>query len=281
MAGVYSISDQAFARIRELFHRSSGIDLPENKRQLIAGRLHNRLQALGLPSYDAYFELVSRPDQAAERQCLIDLLTTNETYFFREPAHFRYLAEHILPSLQRRPVRVWCAAASTGEEPYSLAMLLQDTLGNGGWSLLASDLSTRVLQRTAQGVYALQRMEHMPPEYLRRFCLRGTGEHEGQMLIRRELRERVQVCQHNLLDSAAELGQFDVIFLRNVLIYFDAKVKQRVVNHLLRQLRPGGWLVIGHSETLYGTQNDLQLVRPSIYRMPMPATGGQARQGVA
>src|SRR5690606_20149021 len=104
--------------------------------------------------------------------------------------------------------------------PYSLAMLLQDTLGNGGWSLLASDLSTRVLQRTVQGVYALQRMEHMPPEYLRRFCLRGTGEHEGQMLIRRELRERVQVCQHNLLDSAAELGQFDVIFLRNVLIYF-------------------------------------------------------------
>ncbi len=114
---------------------------------------------------------------------MVDLLTTNETYFFREPEHFRYLAAQILPTLRQRPVRVWCAAASTGEEPYSLAMLLQDKLGDGGWSLLASDLSTRVLGRASQGLYPLQRLELLPQEYLKRFCLRGTGDYEASCLF--------------------------------------------------------------------------------------------------
>ncbi|SCY51531.1 CheR family methyltransferase [Pseudomonas flexibilis] len=268
MSGVYGLSTSAFRHIREAFHRGSGIDLPESKRQLVAGRLYCRLKALGLPDFDAYVALLQQPEQALERQCMVDLLTTNETYFFREPEHFRYLAAQILPTLRQRPVRVWCAAASTGEEPYSLAMLLQDKLGDGGWSLLASDLSTRVLGRASQGLYPLQRLELLPQEYLKRFCLRGTGDYEGQLLIRRELREKVRFCQHNLLDSAADLGQFDIIFLRNVLIYFNGATRHQVIQQVLRQLRPGGWLIIGHSESLQGVQSPVQLVRPSVYRLP-------------
>lgn len=272
MSGVYGLSDQAFQRIRELFQRSSGIDLPPSKRHLVAGRLHVRLKALGLPDFDAYYALVCQPEQSAERQNLIDRLTTNETYFFREPAHFRYLAEQILPTLRQRPVRVWCAASSSGEEAYSLAMLLQDQLGDGGWSLLASDLSTQMLARASQGLYPLQRIELLPPLFLKRFCLRGTGDYQGQLLIRRELRERVRFCQHNLLDSAADLGHFDIIFLRNVLIYFNNATKRRVIEQVSRQLRPGGWLVISHSESLQGVQGELHLVRPSIYRRPAAQT---------
>lgn len=276
--GVYGLGPDAFQRIREAFRRASGIDLPENKRQLVAGRLFSHLKELGLADYDTYITLLLRPERSAERQRMVDLLTTNETYFFREPEHFRYLAEQLLPMLARRPIRAWCAAASSGEEPYSLAMVLQDRLGDGGWSLLASDLSTRVLERASQGLYPLQRLDLLPPEYLKRFCLRGTGEYHGHLLIRRELRERVRFCQHNLLDSAADLGMFDVIFLRNVLIYFNGATRSQVIERVLRQLRPGGWLIVGHSESLQGVNSALQLVRPSVYRLPM----AQARlSGVA
>lgn len=277
MAGGYRLSSAAFQCLREAFRQASGIDLPESKRQLVAGRLHNRLVALGLPDYDGYAALIRQPEQAAERQRMVDLLTTNETYFFREPEHFRFLAGQILPALAQRPIRVWCAAASSGEEPYSLAMLLQDKLGDSGWSLLASDLSTRMLERAACGLYPLQRLDLLPDEYLKRFCLRGIGEYEGHLLVRRELRERVRFCHHNLLDSAADLGLFDVIFLRNVLIYFNGATRQRVIQQVARQLRPGGWLVVGHSESLQGVTGGLQLVRPSIYRRPahsLPAVAG-------
>lgn len=263
-----ALSDQAFRQIRELFHRESGIDLPENKRHLVAGRLRSRVVALKLASYDAYFELIGKPDQAKERQCLIDRLTTNETFFFREPKHFELLAQRILPTLPQRPVRLWCAAASTGEEPYSLAMLLSDQLGARGWELVASDLSTQALAAAAQGLYPMQRIELLPQDYLKRFCQRGTGEYQGQLLIRRELREKVQLRQHNLMHSAAALGMFDVIFLRNVLIYFNAKSKQQAIDRLVKQLRPGGWLVISHSESLYGTHSDLEMISPSVYRRP-------------
>lgn len=262
------LSDQAFRQIRAFFHRESGIDLPENKRHLVAGRLRSRVATLKLDSYDAYFELIGQPDQAKERQCLIDRLTTNETFFFREPKHFELLAQSILPSLTQRPLRLWCAAASTGEEPYSLAMLLSDQLGPKGWELVASDLSTQALAAAAQGLYPMQRIELLPADYLKRFCQRGTGEYQGQLLIRRELREKVQLLQHNLMDSAAALGMFDVIFLRNVLIYFNPKSKQQAIDRLVSQLRPGGWLIVSHSESLYGTRSDLQMITPSVYRRP-------------
>jgi chemotaxis protein methyltransferase CheR len=279
MAQDIQLSDLAYKRIRQFFFRHSGIDLPESKRHLVAGRLRSRVLSLGLGCYEAYFKLVSQPEQAQERQLMIDVLTTNETYFFREPQHFKLLAEQILPSLAGRKPRVWCAAASSGEEPYSLAMLLSDKLGLDGWELVASDLSTRTLARAKIGVYPMQRLELFPERYLKAYCRRGVGEYEGQMMIRPELRERVQLCQHNLLEPAGRLGQFDVIFLRNVLIYFNLETKGRVLKQLLQQLKPGGWLVIGHAESLHGLNTPLQPVRPSVFRLPSTgrvATGSHA-----
>lgn len=262
------LSDLAFRRIRQFFFRHSGIDLPESKRHLVAGRLRGRLASLGLDCYEAYFALIGQADQAAERQFLIDALTTNETYFFREPQHFQLLAREILPSLAGRRPRLWCAAASSGEEPYSLAMVLSDQLGLDNWELLASDLSSRTLQRAASGLYPMQRLEQFPDAYLKRFCLKGHGEYAGQLLIRRELRERVQLRQHNLMDSARDLGKFDVIFLRNVMIYFNLEVKRRVMAQLLPQLNPGGWLILGHAESLFGVDTPLIPISPSVFRLP-------------
>ena len=263
----FHLSDQAYRKIRRFFFEQSGIDLPENKRHLVEGRLRNRLLTLGFECYGAYFEHVMRPDQSHERQLLIDILTTNETYFFREPQHFKLLSEQILPSLPAAP-RIWCAAASSGEEPYSLAMLLADKALNKPWDLLATDLSRRILARAERGLYAMQRLELMPADYLKRFCLRGTGDYEGYFLVRPEIRERVSFRQHNLLDSPALLGRFDVIFLRNVLIYFSQATKQKVLDLVLGQLKPGGWLIVGHAESLHGLNLNLEQIRPSVFRSP-------------
>ncbi|KRW61163.1 CheR family methyltransferase [Pseudomonas sp. TTU2014-080ASC] len=268
MLATIRLSDIAYRKIRQFFYRHSGIDLPETKRHLVEGRLRNRVLSLGLSCYEDYFKFVMADEQAQERQLLVDMLTTNETYFFREPQHFKLLAEQIIPSLPAAP-RIWCAAASSGEEPYSIAMLLADKLGlTGDWQIIASDLSQRTLQRASQGLYPMQRLELFPPRYLKDFCKRGAGAYEGQMLIRREIREHVELRQHNLLDPAAGLGRFDVIFLRNVLIYFNQETKQRVLDRLIPQLKPGGWLVIGHAESLHGISTPLRQVKPSVFRLP-------------
>lgn len=261
------LSKQAFAQIRHFFHRESGIHIQDHKQQLVIHRLQGHLQALGFSDFDQYSTYLTRHASAIERQQVIDLLTTNETYFFREPEHFKDLANTILPSLGNRPLRIWCAASSSGEEPYSLAMVLADQLGiNGNWELIASDLSSRVLERAKSGLYPMQRMDQMPAQYLRQYCRKGVGEYDGMLRVVPELRERVNFCAHNLLDSAAHLGQFDIIFVRNVLIYFEKAVKCSVLQNITSQLRPDGWLVTSHSESLLGCDTQLKPQKPSLYR---------------
>lgn len=262
------LSQKSFEAVTSMFHKVSGIQLTDAKRALVAGRLQKLAQARGLSSVDQYVEQLMRDNDTEEMVRLVDKLTTNETYFFREPQHFQLLAREILPSLAGRRPRLWCAAASSGEEPYSLAMVLSDQLGLDNWELLASDLSSRTLQRAASGLYPMQRLEQFPDAYLKRFCLKGHGEYAGQLLIRRELRERVQLRQHNLMDSARDLGKFDVIFLRNVMIYFNLEVKRRVMAQLLPQLNPGGWLILGHAESLFGVDTPLIPISPSVFRLP-------------
>jgi chemotaxis protein methyltransferase CheR len=260
------ISGRAFQQIQGFFHRESGIHLPEHKKVLVVSRLHKRLEKLGLENFDAYCDYLSASSNQEERRHVVDLLTTNETYFFREPEHFRVLADRILPSISRTPLRVWCAAASSGEEPYSLAMLLADKLGNTGWELVASDLSGRMLDIAKQGLYPLRRMDNMPAEYLKRFCRKGTGEFQGAFMVDPRLQQQVRFVQHNLLHSAEELGMFDIIFVRNVMIYFDNQVKKQVLDHLLDRLRPGGWLVTSHAESLIGIDVPLKQVVPSVHQ---------------
>jgi chemotaxis protein methyltransferase CheR len=260
------LSRAAFKRIQSFFQKHSGILIQEHKHQLIIARLRTHMLSLGFKDFDTYSRhLVDNASHEERTQC-VDLLTTNETYFFREPDHFAQLGNMVLPNIKHRPVRVWCAAASTGEEPYSLAMALNELLGPTGWELTASDLSARVLETAEQGLYRMQRIEFMPSDYLKKYCRRGVGPYEGMFMVDPELRKRVNFVQHNLLDQAADLGKFDIIFVRNVLIYFDAEVKNQVLHNLYAQMNPDAWLVTSHSESLIGLNTPLKSVRPSIYR---------------
>jgi len=263
------ITDQEFGKFRELIFQKAGISMSVAKKTLVAGRLAKRLNFHQQPSYMDYYNMVTRKGSEAELQVVIDLLTTNETHFFREPKHFDFMRDKVLAVRPKsRPFRVWSAASSTGEEPYSIAMQLADLLGDGPWEIVASDLSTQVLEKAKRGLFSMQRAEEIPKEYLTRFCLKGTGNSEGSFLISRELRSRVTFMQINLNESFPKLAEFDVIFLRNVMIYFDNNTKREVVHRMLPLLKSGGHLMIGHSESLNGVTDAYRMIVPSVYQVP-------------
>jgi len=260
-----ALSDREFASFQGLIRQVAGISLAPSKKALVAGRLAKRLKHHGLDSYADYYRLLDA--QRDERQVAVDLLTTNETYFFREPKHFEFLRDRVLPQHPaERALRVWSAACSSGEEPYSVAMLLAEHLGGRPWEIFASDISTRVLERARHGVYALDSVRGMTTELLHTHCLKGTGSQEGSFAVDPALRRRVSFAQINLNTTLPELGEFDVIFLRNVLIYFEPSTKREVVARLQAKLRRGGYLFVGHSESLNGLADGLQTVVPAVYR---------------
>jgi chemotaxis protein methyltransferase CheR len=264
-----ALTDGEFVRFQRFIHQSAGITLSGSKKALVAGRLAKRVAHHGLQSFSSYLDLLAGSDAAAEVQTAVDLLTTNETYFFREAKHFELLREMAVAARERRgALRVWSAACSSGEEVYSIAMVLDEVLGSGAWEVLGSDISSRVLQRARLGHYLVERTRHIPAHYLKRYCLRGTAEHEGTLLVERSLRQRVQFAQINLNEPLPRLGSFDMIFLRNVMIYFNADTKRQVVARLLAQLAPGGVFCIGHSETLNDISNAVEQIAPSVYRKP-------------
>ena len=262
------ISPFAFHKIRDYVYRTAGIVIGNDKTALVTGRLWRRLELYGHKTYEAYFAYVSSPEGAQERSTMLDLLTTNETYFFREPAHFEFLRDQIIPQQRNKPMRVWCAASSTGEEPHSIAMVLADVMGKTDWDILATDISGKVLEHARTGVYRAERIDHIPSDYLKNYCRRGIGEYEGMLAVVPSLRSRIRFEQHNLMHARKDDEQFDVIFLRNVLIYFDQPTKQKVIENLLQCLRPGGWLILGHCESITGLNLKLTTIRPSIYRKP-------------
>ena len=262
-----SLTDTDFQRIQAFIHRHAGINLSPAKKALVSGRLLKRLRHRGLIGFGDYFRLVESGNEPAETQLAIDLLTTNETYFFRERKHFDFLRDRVLPKLTRqRLCRIWSAACSSGEEPYSIAMLLDDRLGGQPWELLASDLSSRVLATARAGHYPMTRGEQIPRDLFSRYCLKGVGRQEGSFLVDRKLRALVKFFSANLNQPLPQIGGFDVIFLRNVMIYFDAATKLQVVRRLTPQLNEGGYLFIGHSESLHGLDVDLKQVQPAIYQ---------------
>jgi chemotaxis protein methyltransferase CheR len=264
-----ALSDQEFTRFQRFIHDAAGITLSGSKKALVSGRLAKRVAHHGLDSFGHYLDLLGRADAAVEVQTAVDLLTTNETYFFRENKHFELLRRLALAARdERRTLRVWSAACSSGEEVYSMAMVLDDVLGGSGWELMGSDISTRVLQRAARGHYPEDRTRQIPPQYLKRYCLRGMGEQEGTMLVEKSLRQRVRFMQLNLNTALPRIGNFDVIFLRNVMIYFNADTKRQVVARVLGQLVPGGHFCIGHSETLNDISNAVHQLVPSVYQKP-------------
>ena len=263
------LKENEFRQFQQLFYDMIGLQLPPTKKPLVAGRLAKRVNALGLSSYQQYYTHLLAPEGVNELEIAIDLITTHETYFFREPQHFNYLQQKILPQVAAQPnFRVWSAASSTGEEAYTLAMVLDQHRSPKGWSVLGTDVSLGVLETARKGMFIESRGDKIPPHYLKRYCLKGQDRYAGYFLVERALRERVEFQPNNLTTPCPELGQFDLILLRNVLIYFDPPTKQLVLKHLLDRLKPGGWLMVGHSESLQQVPVRLDLVAPSIYRLP-------------
>jgi chemotaxis protein methyltransferase CheR len=265
-----AISDGEFAKFRKLIHEIAGISLSDAKKVLLVGRLSRRLKHHRFRTFSEYYRYVTSGEDHDERQLMVDLLTTNETYFFREDKHFEFLRHTVLPAHPPgRPFDVWSAASSTGEEIYTTAMVLADHFGlEGQWSVLGSDISLSVLHTAESGHYPMEKSRGLPPEYLRKYCLKGVRSQDGTFLIDRRLRTHTHFSQINLNADLPELGSFDIIFLRNVMIYFDAPTKAKVVARLARKLRSGGHLVIGHAETLHGLNDELKPVQPTIYQKP-------------
>jgi chemotaxis protein methyltransferase CheR len=267
-AHAVELTDGEFARVRELALRLAGISIPASKKTLIVGRWARRLAHHSLTTFDDYLDLLGQSTGRGELQIALDLLTTNETSFFREPKHFDFLRAKVLPAAPRgEQFRVWSAACSSGEEPYSIAMLLAAELGLArNWDVLGTDISSRVLETARLGLYDLGHAEQISADYLRRFCLKGNGPQTGKFLIDKALRERVKFVRANLNEPLADFGKFDVILLRNVMIYFNTPTKQRVLNHLIPALKPGGYFIIGHCDTLAGVTHGLTTCSASVYR---------------
>ena len=263
-------SDNEFERIAKLMYDAVGLSYNDSKKSLIQSRLAPRIQKIGLSGFAQYIALLEDESQAAEFQMAVDLLTTNETYFFREPKHYDLLQQELPGFADKSGLAVWSAACSFGDEAYSTAMLLSDLQVAGrigpNWSILATDISHRVLLSAKEAVYPEERLRDVSPERLRRYCLRGEGPSQGQAMMQDKIRQRVQFGQLNLCKPFEGLGPFDVIFLRNVLIYFDAATKVDVVDRVLERLKPGGLFFLGTAEGRVPCKTPLKTVIPGAFR---------------
>lgn len=276
------ISEIEFRRFQELIYRESGIWLSQAKVPLLVGRLAKRLRFHHLQSFRDYYQLLT--EMPEERIQMLDAISTNETHFFREPKHFELLNADILPRWSRdaargrrmRNIRVWSAGCSTGQEPYSLAMTLLDHFpAASGWDIriIATDLSTRVLNIAEQAVWPIETAREIPDAYLKRFMLKGIGEQAGKLKAGSEIRALTRFSRLNLNDAKYPVdGPFDLIFCRNVLIYFDAHSRERIIRHLLKYLSRDGYLFVGHAEGLYAMGSEIRAVIPTVYT---PGAGAQ------
>lgn len=271
------ISDREFSLFQKLIYGVAGIHLAPHKKALLEARLSKHIRELGLHSFGAYYEHVVKEKRSDELVTMLDRVSTNETHFFREPRQFEFLENQIFAEWSRqvdtgqRPKRitVWSAGCSTGEEPYTLAMLLCERFPpQHGWRLeiLATDLSTRVLNLARAATWPIAKAQEIPEKYLKRFMLRGTGAQQGNMKAGQDITSLINFERLNLNDDSYPIaGQFDAIFCRNVLIYFDEHSRARVIDRLLDRLAPSGYLFVGHAESLSGVTERARHVMPTVY----------------
>ncbi len=257
-----------FEKISQLVHQMTGINLPPGKHELVRARLTKRLRALGLKSFDTYMEHLEHAPPEGELVIMIEAMTTNKTNFFREPQHFGYLCRRILPVLTTRKIRVWSAGCSSGEEPYTTAILLHETIADHSlWDIriLATDLSSRMIAHARKGIYDINHLRDVPPLLISKYftCVETKPVRRYQVI--EMLRHRVHFARLNLMDEWPMRGPFDVIFCRNVMIYFDKATQEQLVNRFWKFLKPGGYLFVGHSESLTGSPHKFRYVQPAIY----------------
>lgn len=267
-------TDADFKSVRDLVRKNTGISLSEAKRDMVYSRLVRRLRELNLQRFSDYLALVCGDGADDELIQFTNAITTNLTSFFREGHHFEYLAETVLPELMRqnadvRKIRIWCCAASTGEEPYSIAMVVKEVIPkNSGWDvkILATDLDTNVLATAEKGIYPVDRIKDIPAHRQRRFFLKGGGKQQGHVRIRPELQQIITYKKLNLMDQWPLSGPIDIIFCRNVVIYFTKDTQKVLLERFTKLVAPGAHLFMGHSESLNNVTDKFQLLGRTIYR---------------
>lgn len=263
------LQDNDFEKISRLVYDQCGIHLHDGKRELVKARLGKRLREGRFKSFADYYQFVTTDEGTEELVLMIDSISTNLTYFFREESHFIKL-KSVLPKLvdTTSRLRVWSAGCSSGEEPYSLAMCASEALGTHvhGLSIMATDISTKVLKNAATGIYPQDKVGRIPSDLLRRFFQYGTGQSSGYYKVRKEIRDIIEFRRFNLMHPFPADFRFQVIFCRNVMIYFDKKTQGGLINRFYQALETGGYLFVGHSESLTGLNHAFHYVEPSIYR---------------
>ncbi|MHA7971644.1 CheR family methyltransferase [Rhizobium sp. CAU 1783] len=268
------ISKRNFDQLARFIYDYSGIKMPPTKLTMLEGRLRRRLRATRISSFDDYCDyLFKHGGLEAEKVFLIDAVTTNKTDFFREPNHFTYLRDQALPKLAARDIRrirVWSSACSTGAEPYTIAMVLDDFVGENGsqdYAILATDLSTDVLQTACRGIYNADMVAPVPPDFRERYVMQAIDASRREVRIHPRLRSKVGFARMNLMDATYTVGDpMHIVFCRNVLIYFDKPTQQRVLSRLVDCLIPGGYLFIGHSETVSGFDLPIRQVANTVFQ---------------
>jgi len=263
------LSDAEFARFRDLLYREMGIHLSDEKKSLVAGRLMKRLRHYRLTNYADYLEMAYDARNGDELRVLLNLLTTNETHFFREADHFTFLSGRVLPACRDGGAfRAWSAACSTGEEAYSIAMVLDHALAGRSWEVLGSDANDDVVRKARRGVYPIESIRDIPEAFRKKYCMRGVRSQEGRLMIDQSLRSGMDFMTINLNRPLPPIGQFDVVFLRNVMIYFNNTTKREVLERIYPLIKQGGYLMIGHTESLVESEGKYVKEAPSVYRKP-------------
>jgi chemotaxis protein methyltransferase CheR len=271
----FEFTARDFERVRALIYKRAGIALADSKQEMVYSRLARRLRATGIRSFAAYLDELESKHEDSEWEAFTNALTTNLTSFFREAHHFPLLADHV--SRKKEPVTVWCAASSTGEEPYSIAMTLCEALGTMAAQshVIATDIDTNVLNAAASGIYSIDRLDKMAPERAKRFFLRGRGAQDGLVRVRPELRQMVTFKQLNLLSGDWPIsGPFDAVFCRNVMIYFDKPTQSRILSRFVPLMKPDALLFAGHSENFLYVSDAFKLRGKTVYELdPTHAAG--------
>ena len=277
-ASEFPFTVEDFERVRTLIYRRAGIALGSTKQQMVYSRLVRRLRAQGLSSFSAYLDMLERQADSAEWEAFTNALTTNLTSFFREEHHFPVLAEHVRKI--GGPVSIWCSASSTGEEPYSIAMTVCEAFGTltPPVTIIATDIDTNVLATAERGVYPLAQMSRLQEQRLKKFFLKGKGAQAGLARVRPELRNMITFKQLNLLEERDKWpfsGQFDAIFCRNVMIYFDKPTQSKILARFVPLMKPDALLFAGHSENFLYVSNALQLRGKTVYQLAGAGGGGR------
>lgn len=271
----FEFTARDFERVRAMIYRRAGIALADSKQEMVYSRLARRLRATGLTSFATYLDSLEKSNDNAEWESFTNALTTNLTSFFREAHHFPILAEHV--KMCKEPISVWCSASSTGEEPYSIAMTLCEAFGTmtPPAHVIATDIDTNVLTTGENGVYSEDRLEKMSPERAKRFFLKGKGAQAGMVRVRNELRDLVTFKRLNLLsDNWPISGPFDVIFCRNVMIYFDKPTQGKILSRFAPLMKPDGLLFAGHSENFLYVSDAFKLRGKTVYELAQPKVAG-------